>query len=180
MVKEEVMKILYILQAMYLDFFKSYTEKEYKNLVDGWYMILADYPYDKVANAVKTFIASDTKGFPPKVGQIVEMIGKLYQKSEIDDIDVAWNKVAKASQNSYYNSEEEFNKLPEICKRIVGSSRALKSYGNMSEEEFNTVIKSHFFKSYRTISQEVWEGNKIPNDVKLSLQENKQNLIEEE
>lgn len=61
----------------------------------------------------------------------------------------AWNIVHKAIYRSTYNSKEEFEKFPEIIKRIVRSHEQLKKWAMMDVDEVNMVIESNFQRSFR-------------------------------
>jgi hypothetical protein len=52
-----------------------------------------------------------------------------------------------------YNSKEQFERLDDISKSIIGSPGALAVYASMNSDEVETVIKSHFIKSYNEIRQ---------------------------
>ena len=54
---------------------------------------------------------TDTKGFPPTVGQIrANVAGR--RTVDLMGEGRAWELVYKALQNGYYGAEEEYNKLP--------------------------------------------------------------------
>ena len=62
----------------------------------------------------------------------------------------AWALVYKAICNSAYNSAHEFDKLPELVKKAVGSADNLRNHA--IDSDFNLgVAQSNFIKAYNTI-----------------------------
>ena len=141
----ETNKILAVICEAYPLFLKDRNPQVTSVL---WQKLFADDPYDFVETALMAFIATDTKGFPPSVGAIKEQIRLLKQTEEMTEQE-AWALVAKACANSTYNAKEEFNKLPESLRRLVGSPDQLHSWAMMDEDEVQTVIASNFQRSYR-------------------------------
>lgn len=163
MTKKEVAQIIYILKEYYPRDLES-TNLETK--VEAWYLILKDYDYKLVQNAVVAFVSSDTKGFMPSVGQLVEKIKQL-ANPEIEMTEAeAWGKVYKAICNSAYNSVSEFEKLPEPIKRAIGSPEVLKSWSQVNIDEVNTVIQSNFMRSYKNATTQQKEYEALPSATK--------------
>ena len=167
MKKVELMKIFYVIKASYPRFYKDYTALEIEQLLSVWGLVLADYSYEQVSNGVRHYLATDVKGFPPSPGQIVDSICKISvnQGQELS-ADEAWSCVVRAVSNSTYHSAEEFERLPEICKKIVSSPRQLMDW--VEDDSFNSVARSNFLKSFREKVEKQKEENKIPNSVLLA------------
>ena len=136
--------------------------------VDLWKEMFSDYNYEEVSKALKTYIATDTSGFAPSIGQIIDKIHSLKEiKSDINP-DKLWDKVYKAICNSNYHAEEEFEKLPEIAQRVLGSHKTLSTMA--SNEEFNyDVEKSLFIKSFNRELKLEKELRRMPIDVRPRL-----------
>ena len=66
----ESTKILAILRIAYPGFYKGMREKDHFDTVVLWATMFKDEPFELVSAAVKTFIASDEKGYPPHIGAI--------------------------------------------------------------------------------------------------------------
>ena len=115
-----------------------------------WLDNLSDLPTAEVKQAVRAVIM--TSPFPPTIADIRKKVaeGKV---SSIPGAEEAWGKVRKALQNSLKNSKEQFERLDDISKSIIGSPGAFAVYASMNSDEFETVIKSHFIKSYNEIRQ---------------------------
>ncbi len=87
-----------------------------------------EYEYRLVSGAVRAFIASDTKGFPPSVGMVLDKLRLLTAPRELSEME-AWNQLSRAVKNSAWYAEEEFDKLPEDIRGIVGSPASLRDVG---------------------------------------------------
>ena len=126
-------------------------------IVRLWSSMFADEPYELVSAAVKTYIASDTKGFPPAIGKIKQLCISLLESENISEAE-AVSLILKATRNGIYGSEEEFAKLPPVCQRIVVNPERLKDWALLDSDEVNTVIASNLRRAYvaeKTREQEV-------------------------
>lgn len=167
MTKSETAAIINILMATYSDQTVSKDILEAKVLV--WQKVFADIPFQEVQQAVLAFISTDTSGkFMPTPGMIRESVSKL--RSDTSDItaDEAWDLIMKAVRRSILYSVEEFEKLPEICRKLVGSPMQLKEWA-MSENFNPGVEKSLFTKSYNVKREQKREEDKLPEAVRALL-----------
>lgn len=122
-------------------------------IIDMWAVQFADCPYDVVLQALNDFIRTDTKNFAPSIGQIINAISAQTHKDDLTDAE-AWVLVTKAAEKATYYAEEEFNRLPKLVQKAVGSAHALKEYALMDIDEFQTVQKSLFQRTYRGVVEQ--------------------------
>ena len=108
--RAETLKIFSVIKANYGNHFKNMPIADANAKVELWAEMFADVDYGLVGAAVKTYIASDTSGHPPNVGQINELIRKLTQPEEMTEQE-AVHLILKAASNGYYGAEQEFEKL---------------------------------------------------------------------
>lgn len=66
---------MHIIKAAYPNYFRQMKKSEGDDLVNLWCFMFADADAIEVGNAVKEFIATDKKGFPPTVGNIKALMG---------------------------------------------------------------------------------------------------------
>lgn len=137
------------------------------NKVNAWYVILKDYDYNLIQNALIAYVTQSNSQFPPSVASLVAKANELmnYNKYSMTELE-AWNCVVKAVRNSWYNSEKEFEKLPPAVKKVIGSPNTLKEWGQMKIEDFNTVIQSNFMRSYTAKIKQEKDHNVLPSSVK--------------
>jgi hypothetical protein len=147
---QETTQVVFGIKAVYPAHFQRYSKTDFDGMISAWSGVFANIPFEVVKYGVNAFIANDTKGFPPVPGQIMQYI-QLAKHGEKLSEGEAWSLVLKAVQNSLYNSDEEFQKLPQDVQRAVGSPQALRA---MAMEEGTTVIQSNFLRSYRGVTKQ--------------------------
>lgn len=167
--KEETTDIVSLIIAAYPNHYKSINASVMQNTVFIWHEILKEYDVNIVKMALKSYIANDTKGFPPAPGQIIGHLRNLIKVSKNEETMngiEAWGLVSKALRNSLYNAEEQFNKLPALVQKAVGSPMILKEWASLGVEEVQTVTHSNFLRTYGAVVKREEELDCIPTDVK--------------
>lgn len=81
--RTETLAVMSILKAAYPAYYRDMKRQDAEAVVNLWAEMLADYPADLVAAAVKSHIASDRKGFPPHIGAIIAAIGDISRPAEL-------------------------------------------------------------------------------------------------
>lgn len=170
MTREETLQVMALLKAVYPAYYRDMTRKDADAVVNVWSDMFTDEPVQLVAAAVKRLIASDTKGFPPVIGQVKEQIYRLTHKIEMTEQE-AWALVSKAISNSSYNSVREFEAMPAQLQAICGDYRQLYEWSQMDADQVHTVVSSNFMRSYRAKAAEVREYAKLPVDIKRIAQQ---------
>ena len=167
MTKQETAMIIASLVAAYPIFLKDKSKEEVSLAVNTWYEVLTDYTYQQMSAAVKIEILSNTSGFPPSIGQLVEKINIVERttKEELNEL-TAWAIVRKALSNSLYNSEEEFNKFPEIIKKCIKDPRTLREWAQLDISEIETVIQSNLMRTFRAELKKEKERESIPQQLR--------------
>lgn len=169
MTREETLAIMSVLKAAYPNFYKDMKRSEADGIVNLWAAMFADEPADLVAVAVKGYIATDVKGFPPHIGAIKTAIVKLKQPEEMTEFE-AWALVGRAICNGIHGAREEFDKLPEIIQRLVGSPNQLREWAMMDADTVNSVIASNFQRSYKVRAKSEREQLALPADVRHAVE----------
>ena len=164
MTREETVKIMRII----CDSYPNYKPTNLSEIVDVWCMMLSDYTYDEVSIALKAYITSNTSGFAPAIGQLIEMIKTITEGQELNEME-AWTLVSKAIRNSAYNSVEEFAKLPPLVQMAVGLPDQLRQWA--LDENFNEqVASSNFMRCYRAELNRQQEIARMPSEVRQLIQ----------
>lgn len=156
--------VLSIMRAAYPSFYREMGKRELENIVDLWQTMFEDDDPDLVTGAVKAFIATDKKGFPPVIGVIKEKLRAITTKPMMTEQE-AWALVFKAIRDSGYRAREEFEALPPLLRSLVGSPRQLQDWGMMDEDTVQSVVASNFMRSYRARTQHQQEFDALPSDV---------------
>lgn len=157
---QETAKVMDIIKGAYPNWTAT------KETVIVWAQMFVDDPVDIILAAVKSYIATDTKGFAPVVGQIKKIIVDFKQPDMSEQ--EAWSLIRKAISNGIYGSYEEFNNLPPILQKVVGSPEQLESWATLTEG-LDTVVASNVMRSYRSACERERFETALPSDVKLML-----------
>ena len=165
MTKREIAELMTIMQANYPDSFRGMSDAVVGAKIALWHDMFKDYPKEVVQAAAKSFMATDTKGFMPHVGQIMEHIQRMKQREDMAPAE-AWAIVSKALKNSAYGAEEEFAKLPPEIQRSVGSPNQLREWALMEAETVQSVIGSNFQRSFQIRQNRDRDMEKLPGDVR--------------
>ena len=180
MTTKEIAQLVYVVKAAYPKTYEHFTNKDFENLILAWQMVLEDYTYQQAAAGLKTYLASDTKGFPPSPGQVVDCIHKVIkpQTGELTGLE-AWALVRRAIANSNYNAEAEFERLPAAVQRAVGSPANLREMAVLDIEQVETVEQSHFIRNYEGMIKRIADEAKIPASVMDLIRSTDQRLVQE-
>ena len=172
MKREETVKIIRII----CDCYPNYKPNNLTETVDVWNMMLSDYTYEQISLALKAYILTDTNGFAPSIGQLVDRVNTFSQPQELNELK-AWSLVYKAIRNSSYNSEYEFSILPEIVRKAVGTPNQLRIWA--MDENFNEqVVSSHFIRCYRSEVAKDKDFRKMPANIQSLISNNSKAQID--
>ena len=171
MTREESKRIIQIMCATY----PNYHPADLSGTVDIWHMMLEEYSYNEIAAALKVYITSDSSGFAPSVGQLMEKLKLIKAPEESNELE-AWAMVSKALRNGFYGAEEEFAKLPPLVQKAVGNAANLREW-SQQEEKTLTVTQSNFQRTYRSVLERESQMQYFPGDVKALMQSNGVKLL---
>lgn len=164
---EEARKIIAVMIVSYPNFKPIDTEL----MATTWADMLAEYTYEQVSVALKCYITTDTSGFAPSIGQLIDKLKTVEQPQELNELQ-AWGLVRKAINNSGYHSEEEFAKLPPLVQKAVGTPGQLKQWGLSDIESIETVAQSNFMRTYRAVAKREDEVSRMPKEIRQLIQQN--------
>lgn len=168
MTRDETIDLLSVLKAAYPNFYKDMTRRDADHVISLWFEMFKDEPAPMVILAVKRHIATDTKGFPPHIGAIKDAIVKIQQPDEMTEIE-AWNMVRSAIRSYSWDAKEQFDKLPPVLQRLVGSPSQLVEWGQMDADVVSSVVASNFQRSYKARAAQEREFLALPADVKDAM-----------
>lgn len=165
MTETEVRKLLAMTQAVY----PNYNPPSREAAVNAWLMCLSEYDNDVVMAAFKAYITTDTSGFAPNIGQLLDKLHAIQNPQELNEME-AWSLVSKALRNGYYGAVEEFNKLPPLVQKAVGSPDNLRNWSQTDTNSIENVVQSNFMRSYRLVVNRENEIKKMPADVRTLIE----------
>lgn len=175
MTRDETIKIVARIMTNYqnrnIPNISSSQEKNIGYVVDEWQRAFCNLPFDIVDNALSVFIMTDTKQFPPTIGNIVDIIVKSRDKDNTMTPMQAWDVVYKAICKSGMYSESEFEKLPDDIKRCVGSPSQLREWAMTDISNGIGVLQSHFLRIYESERKSKLSNMAIENMISLDQKE---------
>lgn len=164
----ETLQVLAIIKVAYPNSFTKLTKQDIEALTKLWERQFKDYDANLVVSAVDTIISTDISDFMPSIARIKQVCNNLSNPNQMSEIDV-WNCVEKATRNSIYHAKEEYDKLPPIAQKIVGSADRLCDWAKMSSDEVQTFVYNNFSKAFKVESEKQREQELIPIAVKERL-----------
>lgn len=157
--KTEAMKLLAVIKVS----FPNFHPDDIEMAADVWADVLSDFSYQQLGMALKSYIRTNTSGFAPSPGQLIELISAVKHSNDETETE-AWMRVAIALRNGMYGSEQEFAKLPPMVQKAVGNSQQLRIWA--LDENFNEeVAKAQFLRVYRAETQRAKDYEKLPKDI---------------
>jgi uncharacterized protein (UPF0297 family) len=167
---EEVLKILSVLEVNYPASFKRAEENEEakKAIAASWYRVLKDKDYAMANKAVDYILCTNKTNFSPSVGFVRDLIIKMESGPEMTEME-AWEYVYKAIKNSAWHAQEEYQKLPPMIRKCVGSPEMLQSWSGMPIDSVQSVIQSHFVRTFRKRQELDYEYRALPDSIKDTI-----------
>ena len=156
---QETTKIMSVLHAAYPTFYRNVSQYDAEVAARLWAKMFEDEPYKLVEAAVMQHIATDKKGFPPHIGAIKDAVYKLRQPE------------GEMSEMEAWSAERNFEKLPKLLQRIVGSPEQLAAWAHLDESEVETVVQSNFMRSYKARAQHERERELLPSSLQTAVRE---------
>jgi len=175
MTRDETKRIVMIIVSTYPNF----KPLDMSFTVDAWSTMLSDYSYNEIALALKAYVTTSSSGFAPDPGQIIDKIYMVEDFNQLNEME-AWALVSKALRNGYYGAEEEYEKLPPIVQKAVGTVSNLRNWSQTDTESVENVIQSNFMRAYRTEIKRAHEAKRIPEEVRNLINATKNKMIGEE
>lgn len=175
MTRDETKQLLMRISSVYPNW---KPQAELKYVVETWWEYLSEYTYNEMKMALKAYISTDTNGFAPAPGQLIGLLDRLGSMQEPNEME-AWSLVSNALRRSTYYAESEFEKLPEIVQRAVGSPSMLRNWAQTDMQSIENVVQSNFMRTYRQEVSKNREKRKIPQDVLEILGQSAGRLIED-
>lgn len=165
MTRDDTKKLLMRISSVYPNW-KPQADLSF--VIETWCEYLVDYTYEQVLTALKVYISTDTSGFAPSIGQLVDKIHSVSRPCELNEME-AWSLVSNALRNSTYNSEKEFLRLPALVQKAVGTPSNLRNWAQTDIESIENVVQSNFMRTYRTVVSREKENRKLPESVRIAM-----------
>ena len=158
----ETRKVMAYIAAAFPKYFQNVTKQSAEKQAIVWNEALAEYSIQAVLVGVKSFIASDSSGFPPTPGQVIEYIHFTGNPRDHSGTE-AWALVRKAVNVPWDQFEASYATLPRAAQIAVGSAESLKELAQMDMQKFETVAQSNFLRMYDAAKRREAKEQVMPN-----------------
>lgn len=166
MLPKEMMKVLALVREMYPTFLNGRNEATTFAI---WMNLFDMETCDELIAALNAYACRDTKGFPPPIGALKELVWQ--QRNERMSEQTAWELVRAQLCGSSAHPRDNFDKLPDVVKACVGTPYTLMKWGQMDESELETVIASNFKRTFREMVQKKREHDVLPANLQARFAE---------
>lgn len=160
---EETAKVLAVLTVAY----PALADDKARERVNLWHAMFADEPYSLVYSAVQQFIATDSKGYAPSIGQIKGICARVANPA-IGDWTEGWGQVNKAI--SKYGSWDKAGAMASFDETTAEAVRRLGWEEICSSQNIETT-RAQFRQAYELISKRENEEACLPAKIKAQLSE---------
>jgi hypothetical protein len=164
--RDEVITILGILKAGYPNFYKDMRKEEAENVVNLWAMMFESENAKVVTEAIKALMC--TLKYPPTIADVKEKIALITQPPRMTEME-AWDLVRHAIRGSNYYAKENFDNLPAIIRKLVGSPNQLKEWAMMDIETVQSVVQSNFMRSFAVRQKSAEQTAMLPESTKTLI-----------
>lgn len=162
MTRDETYAMLRILQAAYPTFYRGMKKPQAEDVINLWSAMFAEDDAEIVKCALYKLIETHS-GFPPDIADVKDQVRMLIQVSTGEPTDEElWRILRKAVTNGYYGAKEEFDKMPKVLQRYLGSPSAIRDMAVQDEKTLDTVVKGQFLKQIPNIRQRQEYHDSLP------------------
>ena len=172
MTKNDVVKIFIVIRTAYPNFYREMKKEDLEATINLWTEMFAHENTALVVAAVKNLI--NTFKFPPTIADVKGEMYKLTETETETPVEV-WNKIKVAMSRASYYAHEEFEKLPDVAKKFVGSPNQLREWA-LSIDYNDGVTKGQFFKQYEILKQREKDNKLMLPQVKEIAMQLKSNM----
>ena len=172
MTKEDTKKMIMYLRTAYKGFCEDVNLTDAVNV---WYDAFKNEDVRVMGIAARNYVKSSE--YPPTLAGIQKQLDLIKNKSTDAEL---WALIVKATKNSTYGAVEEYEKLPPVCQKFIGSPTALKDLGQISEGTLETVVKGQFIKTAPQIREHHEVQTGLPMAVREVIEEARIRLLTEE
>lgn len=169
MTREETAAVLKILKVSYPPFYSKFSKDDMVAVLDLWSEMFAADDIAVVKIALFKLIETH-QGYPPDIAALKAKIRELVVAATGEPTDEElWHTLKKAVENSIYDARKEFEKLPRVLQRYVGSPSALRDLATGDTSVLNTVVHGQFLKQIGTMRERQEFADSLPEDVKETV-----------
>lgn len=169
MTRQDVIASLKILKVAYPGFYSKMTAKNGADTIMVWCELFKDEDVNVVKIALFKII-EEHDGYPPTIADIKNKIKKLRCAATGEKTDEElWLLLKTACQNGLYGARQEYEKLPSVVQKYLGSPQALRDLATVPTDTLDTVTHGQFLKQIGGIREREEFDKNTPEEVKAVL-----------
>ena len=166
MTREETASVLKIIKVSYPAFYSKFTASDMAAVLDLWSEMFGNDDVRVVKIALYKLIETH-QGYPPDIAALKSKIREVIVASTGEPTDEElWRMLRKAASNGYYGAREEFDKLPRVVQRYLGSPSALRDLSQIDEKTLDTVTHGQFLKQIVSLRERQEFADSLPEPMK--------------
>ena len=151
--RRETIEVITVLKVAYPSYYSKFSREELGAVVNLWERMFSNDDYQIVMLALEALIARHS-GYPPDIAALRRQIQEMAMAASGEPTDEdLWNLLAQAAANGYYGYREEFERLPPLLRRYLGTPEHLRELALMDAATLGTVTKGQFLKQIGSIRQ---------------------------
>lgn len=168
---DETYKVVFTLRSAYPAYYARYTKTDFESMAESWGMFLEDYSLSEALMGLKAYVSTETRGFPPSPGQIIDKIHMIKNPPAQEmTAEEAWGRyVYPAICDGYYHAKERFEAMPERIRKAVGSPDSLRELSQGDIDTVQSVEKSHFIRTYNEVRSREHEEARLPKSIRALI-----------
>lgn len=143
MTSKECLQLLGMMRSLFPNE-KQMTDEDIKVKAMFWADIMKDISYQQALEGLRHYAATSTTGFAPQPAHILNY---ARHKNRLSDAEIEFY-LNRALCDSVYHSTEQFDKLPDELKKIIGSPGELQRQAMREVDDTRIYVKS-VCKEYR-------------------------------
>ena len=100
---------------------------------------------------------------------MIELLKTRFMANMERHPDISWSLVERACRNGLHGAGEEFEKLPPLIQKAVGSPNQLREWAMMDADTVKSVVASNFMRSFKIYQKRERETAMLPESVRELL-----------
>ena len=181
MTRNEIARICMLIQAMYPGQFAKYDDEQKSRMVDSWAIMLEEYDFNAIQVGLKVYESQNKTGFAPSPGQLIDAMNRVAHNDITEmSAEEAWVWVKKAICNGNYHAQEEYDKLPPMTQKAIGSWETVRDLAKVETRVNDTVNRSNFIKTYNHLQKEAREFAAMPKSIQKIVARTVERLSDEQ
>ena len=162
----ETNQMMIVLETAYPQSYKGMSPTQAENTVVFFHSFFKDYEIELVVQALKNYIKSNKYSRCEPGAMVAGIQEQIDLIMSTDDTAIElWNAVSRAARNGLYGYQEEFDRLPQVCKTWLRVPEQLREFAMMDSDILDSVVKGQFLKTIKEVKDREKAKDGLPKSV---------------